>query len=320
MPAKRKQEDWIREKLQILVDIAQKVPKNKIMNEYAEYTALKLISVNYYKTTFLNVVKQNKKAKKYYDGAVYIDLFAGSGLVKLKETGDIIAGSSLCALSDPKLSFDYAVCVEKDRKKSQVLETHLSKVFSIKKFNVIQGDCNVVIKDVVNNIKSRFKNPIVFTFVDPEGLEIKMKTLKFLSDSFPAQDFMINVGSQGLSRVKGKLDKGNAAIESTWNDYWRDDDANAEALLYEISNEQTIEGEYQERISEVLGKKLGETISIRGVPGNIEYYILTYSRKTKGDSKYVKSLTALKLRIEKEDKKSVKRMLDVISGRNQTLL
>lgn len=59
-----KQEDWIRNKLEILTKIAQKVPDSEIKNEYAEYTALKLISVNYYKTTFLNVVRRNDKAKK----------------------------------------------------------------------------------------------------------------------------------------------------------------------------------------------------------------------------------------------------------------
>lgn len=199
------------------------------------------------------------KQKNNYDGAVYIDLFSGSGLVKLRETGDIIAGSPLCALSHPDMNFDYAVCVEKDKKKSQVLEQRLDKILPKEKFNVIQGDCNAVISNVVNNIKSKFSNPIVFTFVDPEGMEIKMKTLKFLSDSFPAQDFMINVGSQGLLRVKGKLDKGDTSTESTWNEYWGEE--NAEALLYEISQGQTIEDKYQEKLSEILGKKLRRNYS-----------------------------------------------------------
>jgi three-Cys-motif partner protein len=317
LPPKIKQEDWIRNKLKILVDIAKKYKDDEIMNQYAEYTALKLISLNYYKTTFLNVVTRNPKAKKYYDGSVYIDLFAGSGLVKLKETGDIVAGSPLCALSHPAQNFDYAVCVEKDKKKATVLESRLSKILSKDQFTVVQGDCNSVINDVIQKIQSKFKKPIVFTFVDPEGMEVKMKTLKQLNDSFLAQDFMINVGSQGVLRVKGKLDKGDTSTESTWKDFWGDE--NAEALLYEISNGQTVEKEYQERIAEAMGKKFGETIPIRGIPGNIEYFILAYSRKTKGDSKYTKALTDLKTRIEKEDKKSVKRMLDVISGRNQTL-
>lgn len=317
MGPKIKQEDWIRSKLERLLAIAKRVDDKEVMNEYAEYTALKLISVLYYKTTFLNVVKRNEKSRKYYDGAVYVDLFAGSGLVKLKETGDVIAGSPLCALSNNELNFDYAVCIEKDRKKSQVLENRLTKVIPKEQFKVIQGDCNIVIKDVIQTIKSKFNNPIVFTFVDPEGMEVKMKTLKLLNDSFTAQDFMINVGAQGVSRVKGKLDKGDTSTESTWNEYWGDE--NAEALLYEISQGKRIEEKYQEKISETMGKKMGETIPIKGIPGNIEYYILAYSRETKGESKYTKALTALKNRIEKEDKKSVRRMLDVISGRNQTL-
>ncbi|MDH3764989.1 MAG: three-Cys-motif partner protein TcmP [Nitrosopumilus sp.] len=312
-----KQEDWTRNKLIKLLDIAKNIHDEEIMNQYAEYTALKLISISYYKTVFLNVVKRNEKAKKYYDGAVYIDLFAGTGLVKLKETGDIIAGSPVCALSANESNFDYAVCVEKDKKKSQVLENRLAKIIPRDQFKVIQGDCNVVIQEVIQAIKSKFDNPIVFTFVDPEGMEIKMETLKLLNDSFKAQDFMINVGAQGVLRVKGKLDKGDMSTESTWNEYWGDE--NAEALLYEISQGIRVEDKYQEKIAEVLGKKFGETIPIKGIPGNIEYYILAYSRATKGESKYTKALTMLKERIGKEDKKSIRRMLDVISGRNETL-
>lgn len=317
MSPKIKQEDWIRSKLKKLLEIARKVQDNEIMNQYAEYTALKLISIQYYKTTFLNVVKRNEKARRYYDGAIYVDLFAGSGLVKLKGTGDIIAGSPLCALSNNELNFDYAICVEKDRKKSEILDKRLAKIIPKEQFKIIQGDCNIVIDDVIQTIKGKFRNPIIFTFVDPEGMEIKMKTLKKLNDSFNAQDFMINVGAQGVLRVKGKLDKGDKSTKDTWNEYWGDE--NAEALLYEISEGKRIESKYQESILGAMGKKIGETIPIKGIPGNIEYYILAYSRETKGESKYTKSLKDLKTRIKKEDKKSVKRMLDVISGRNKTL-
>lgn len=317
MPPKMKQEEWIRKKLEMLLSIGAKVDDDDIKNQYAEYTALKLISVLYYKTTFLNVVKRNEKALKYYDGAVYIDLFAGSGLVELTSEKDIIAGSPICALSNKEMNFDFAVCVENNEKRKKALETRLEKIVPRSNFEVIKGDCNEVIEDVIKLVSSKFKNPIVFTFVDPEGMEIKMKTLKKLSDAFPAQDFMINVGAQGVLRVKGKLDKGDKSTENTWNQYWGE--INAEELLSEIAQGKTVEEKYQEKLHTALGKKYGETIPIKGIPGNIEYYILTYSRETRGQSGYTDALTSLKKRIEKEDKKSVKRMLDVITNRNQTL-
>ncbi len=318
MSPKIKQEEWIRDKLKQLLDIGSKLHDNEVKNQYAEYTALKLISVSYYKEIFLSVVKKNKKAKEYYDGAVYIDLFAGSGLVELSSNKDIIAGSPLCVLSNNNENFDFAICVEDNEKRKKVLENRLKKIMSPKDFKVIKGDCNKVIDDVILSINERFKNPIVFTFVDPEGMEVKMKTLQRLSDAFPAQDFMINVGSQGVLRVKGKLDKGDMSTEDTWNQFWGEHDA--KDLLSEIAQGKKVEKKYQEKLDLMLGKKLGETIPIKGVPGNIEYYILAYSRKTKGEGGYTKALTALKNRIEKEDKKSVKRMLDVITGRNQTLM
>lgn len=288
-----------------------------VVNEYFAYSALKLISIYYYSEPFLKVAKNDERLKQGYDGAVYIELFGGAGLVKLKDTGDLVAGSALCATADKTKNFDYVICVEKDSKRKHTLETRLAKILPKEKFDVIQGDCNNCINDVISSIKKKFNNPIVLTFVDPEGMEIKWSTLQTLSDAFSSQDFMINVSASGATRVKGKLEKGDFSPLKTWESYWGNEDAMD--ILLELAQGSTVEEQYQEKINRVLGKPMGATIAVRDNGDIIAYYILGYTRKTVGGSGYANVFTALKQRIEKEDRRSVKRFLDVIHERTTTL-
>jgi three-Cys-motif partner protein len=318
MGIKIKQEDWIRKYLTKLIEFGKSVNDNEEKNEYAAYTALKLISVTYYVPTFLNVAQHPDRKTEGYDGAVYVDLFAGSGLVNISDTYDTVAGSPICALSANKNNFSYALCVEKDKKKKEALEKRVARIYPENKFTIIHGDCNDSIDKVISIVKEHFDNPIMLTFVDPEGMEIKMKTLKKLSDAFPAQDFMINVGSQGVLRVHGKLKKGDYSTERTWNEYWGEEDI--EFLLSEIAERKTVEEQYKEKLSETLGKNVGEIIPINDTKNNPEYFILGYTRSTKGNSGYARALTDLKRRLEHEDRTSVRRMLEAMTGRNKTLI
>ncbi len=76
--AKEDKYTWLKKRLQLLFDTGNKVKDASITNDYGCYTALKLISV----------ARNPTRKTEGFDGAVYLDLFAGSGLVKLTETGD----------------------------------------------------------------------------------------------------------------------------------------------------------------------------------------------------------------------------------------
>lgn len=322
MGSKIPKHDWMKKYLGIITEIGNKVKDSGPTNDYGCYTSLKLISVLYYAAPFLQVATKPERADQGYDGAVYIELFAGSGLVKLTDTGDLVGGSPLCAVSSMQMifnknqTFKYVVCIEKDPVRKKALEERLEKVLPKENFAVIGQDCNKCIQEVINLIQKRFNNPIVLTFVDPEGMEIKWSTLETLSKAFAAQDFIINVSSSGAARVRGKLEKGDKSVEKTWNEYWGDQDA--QVLLSELAEGKKIEQKYQEKIKEILGKPMGDTIPIRETKNNIAYHILGYTRETAGGSGYARVFTALKKKIEKEDRDSVRRMLDVIHNRTKT--
>ncbi|HZS74632.1 MAG TPA: three-Cys-motif partner protein TcmP [Candidatus Nitrosotalea sp.] len=311
MPKKRKEDyDWMKERLQILLDIGKKVPNEDPTNDYGSYTAMKLISVNYYSAVFSGVARHPNRKLEGFDGAVYIDLFAGAGLVKLSDTGDYVGGSTLCALSNSK-GFDFCVAIEKSKERASVLEKRLSAISPDGQFRVINDDCNECIDQAISVIKGKYQKPIVLAFVDPEGMEIRWDTLKKLSDAFFSCDFMINVSSSGSLRVAGKLKKGMDEVKETFSDYWGED---AEVVLSEFAEGKTPETKYGEKIG-TLGRRVGDIIPIRDNGNNVVYYLLGYTRMTTGGSQYASAFKTLNDRFRNMDRASVTNILNHINAR-----
>lgn len=307
--------DWMKKYLQKITDMGEKIKDKDVTTDYGCYTALKLISVLYYSEVFTNVAMHNNRKQEGYDGAVYLDLFAGSGLVKLTDTNDYVAGSPICAALN-KNGFDHLVCVEKDPAKKNALHDRLGRIIPNDKFDVLQANCNDNIDEVISRVRAKFKNPIVFAFVDPEGMEIKWETLEKLSDAFPSTDFMVNVASQGVVRVRGKLEKGDKSVEKAMSGYYDED---VQSILADLASGKTPHEKYQEKINRILGKVAGDNIKIRDQGEKIAYYILCYTRHTRGGSQYAKALTTLRSRIEWADRDNVRNILDHIHGRSSPL-
>ena len=305
--------DWLQEKLKQLADLTLTVTQEEPTTNYKAHTVLKLIGLNYYAKTFTNIV-QNQITKGWYDAAVYVDLFAGTGLVKLKGTkfDDYMPGSPLCASSN---RFDYLVCVDSVMDKCRILEERLQN--SSKEFDVICGDCNQKISTVVELIKKKYERPIILAFVDPEGLAIKFSTLKTLNNAFLSCDFMVNVNSPGVRRVTGKIQKGIDDVRSNLEGYYDDEDANK--ILGEFAAGTTPEEKYERLIRESLGKPRGSTISIKDTKEKVAYHILCFTRQTRGNSPYSKTLNELKKRLDWTNGAIVSRCLETTYSRQNTL-
>lgn len=304
--------EWLKNRLEILTKLAETVMVKGPTTDYNDFTALKLIAIHYYASIFSRVVHYQKE-KNWADGAVYVDLFAGTGLVKLKGSkfNDFMPGSPVCAALT-KDKFDYLICVETSKERCQILEERLSKIISRDKFDVLNGDCNNMIPKITDLINQRFKKPILLTFVDPEGLEIKFSTLKTLSDNFSKCDFMVNVNSLGVKRVSGKFEKGITNIKTSLEDYY---DLDANFILKELAEGKEPEEKYAELIKNTLGKKMGNIIKIRDEGDKIAYYILGYTRETQGGSKYSKGFEDLERRLNWADKTKVRRAIERIHNR-----
>lgn len=307
--------DWLKSKLEIISEIGRKVRIDGITTEYAAYTALKLIAIHYYSEVFSQIARHPNRRLQGFDGAVYLDLFAGTGLVKLTDTNDFVGGSVPCAVMT-KSGYDYCICVEIKKDRCEILEKRLSKILKNNEFKVINGDCNECINQVIELIKIKFKRPIIFTVIDPEGMEIKFSTLKALADSFKSCDFMISVTTSGVSRVAGKFEKGITNIKKSLENYL---DQDAHAILQQLAEGETPQSLYQGQIEKILGKPIGDTIPIHKKGKDVAYYLLGYTRSTKAGSQYGKSLSKLKKQIEWADRTHVKNALDQIYNRAGTI-
>lgn len=313
---KKENPEWLYEKLENLTELSRQLSDDEITTEYHEYTALKLIAIRYYAKVFSDIVNSPRQ-RTWYDGAVYVDLFAGTGLVKLKGSkhDDFLPGSPLCA-GLIENGFAYIVCVEKDKEKYNALQTRLSKILPREKFGVIHGDCNTEITKVIDMIKQRFDKPILLTFVDPEGLDVKFSTIKELGDSFRNCDFLMNVNAQGVRRVSAKYQKGVTNVKKSLENYL---DSDVNDILRELAEGKMPQEQVADLIRGSLGKPMGSTIKIRDEGERIAYYLLGYTRETKGGSQYSDVFDTLRRRLEWADRTQVRRQIERIHQRQSGL-
>lgn len=128
--------------------------------------------------------------KTKWDQRVYIDLFAGPGKVRLKDSGKVLLGSPLLALSVPD-PFDRYIFCEEDPVAMNALQQRVHDSFPKADVHFVPGDCNKVIDGIVKKIPkpSRRLRVLSFCFVDPFSLNIHFQTIKKLATYI--MDFLI---------------------------------------------------------------------------------------------------------------------------------
>jgi three-Cys-motif partner protein len=105
----------------------------------------------------------------------YIDLFAGAGLERYKDTGKLGWGSPLIAAQAP-YSFAQLHLCEKNQRKYEALAERVRRFFS--SAQVILGDANDEVNTVLATIPRR---TLSLAFLDPYGLHLNFETLRTLS-------------------------------------------------------------------------------------------------------------------------------------------
>jgi three-Cys-motif partner protein len=164
--AKRKHDRW--------PELCDRVAEedNLPCREAGAWTEEKLFTWNRYLEITSNAMATNPK----WSGLVYVDLFGGPGICKLKETKKRFPGSALLAAYAPKAFHSILVC-EKNVTLAEALKTRLERAAS-GRGHVIVGDCNEKIGELVSKIPDR---ALTLAFIDPEGLHIHFETLRILT-------------------------------------------------------------------------------------------------------------------------------------------
>jgi len=106
-------------------------------------------------------------------GAAFVDLFAGPGLARIRETGEVVNGSPLIALAHSATPFSRVICCDLDTENVDALKERTRQFGD--RVQVVHGDCNDRIDEIVKLVPPYGLN---IALVDPYGLRpLRFETL-----------------------------------------------------------------------------------------------------------------------------------------------
>ena len=148
-----------------------------VCSEVGGWTEEKHRLVSLYSTLFSSGMK-DKWGKR-----IYIELYAGPGQSKIRDTSRIIAGSPIHALSvkDP---FDKYIFCEENPEYLEALKTRVKRIAPARNVVYLLGDCNKRAHDILAEIPAGSSSDTVLSlcFADPFDISLKFETLRTLSD------------------------------------------------------------------------------------------------------------------------------------------
>ncbi|MCK4292030.1 MAG: three-Cys-motif partner protein TcmP [Planctomycetes bacterium] len=105
----------------------------------------------------------------------YIDLFAGAGIEKLRDSKELNWGSPMIA-AQARFPFNRLHLCEKSKRKFDALKSRIQEKHPNPQ--VLHGDANIGIHEIVSDIG---QNSLSLAFLDPYGLHLAYETLRSLS-------------------------------------------------------------------------------------------------------------------------------------------
>lgn len=127
---------------------------------------------------YLEITTSAMAGKPHWSGLVYVDLFAGPGICRIKSSRRRIPGSALIAANAPKPFRTILLC-EKDKALAKACQTRLSRTAVADRCQVFLGDCNERVSEIASQIPER---ALTLAFVDPEGLDAEFSTIQTLAN------------------------------------------------------------------------------------------------------------------------------------------
>lgn len=128
--------------------------------------------------------------KERWDERVYIELYAGSGFARLRQSSKLIAGSPVRAVT-LEHPFDKYIFCERHSEQLDALKKRIGAVSPARNVAYILGDCNERVNEILAEIPSYSTKHRVLSlcFVDPFDIGIRFETLRSLSQRYI--DFLV---------------------------------------------------------------------------------------------------------------------------------
>lgn len=155
-------------------------------NDVGPWTEEKHRLVAYYSAQFSGAMKDK------FQKRVYIELYAGAGYSRIRDTDRILPGSPINALT-LKQPFDKYIFCEEHPEKRAALETRVRRhAPPNSEIKFIPGDCDTCVPEIAAAIPrhSKVNKVLTLCFVDPNDIGIKFATLRTLGAS-RMMDFIV---------------------------------------------------------------------------------------------------------------------------------
>ncbi|MEM3955285.1 MAG: three-Cys-motif partner protein TcmP [Candidatus Bathyarchaeia archaeon] len=306
----------LQEKLKTLINVGKECSKIKPETHYEAHTwtAIKLISLLCYVDVYSRIMFKQKRNLNLSE-IIYIDPLAGSGTNRIRETGDIIAGSPLISGVFSSFKFDKYFFAEENYDKRIALQARLENLLKDegkRKRVIIEDDCNKLLKRVMNYLSSLNNKAHYLLFIDSEGIETNWKELSEVL-YYPGDlvfVFQIREVIEQINRWKNY----SAVTKFFGNEKWKECRNERELLdLYkaQIKGIKTTWGKGREVIDDLTIK------SSEKDPSPYYYNMIFAALRTKGENPWFKNLLPyLKEKVARYSGNSVKQALDVLTGRS----
>ncbi len=223
------------------------------------WTVIKELLLAYYGPSYLMIMRKQKWIKKL----CYVDLFAGSGIIKLTGLKNYYLGSPLIVKYAIDGNFDNYYFFEQKNTNVNQLKTLVQDDHS----SVYQGDSNVEIGNIISALSKTGVHSLIF--IDPYAMEVKFDTIRKLSDI--SCDIIINVAVEEIKRAIMQfraLHNNTTALDTFFGDEkWKNE-------LPENPDDEKIFDYYSNKIVEEARKKTPIKTAVYKTLDGHHYYLL----------------------------------------------
>lgn len=232
MPRKIPTNEWLKSKLDRLIEMRNLVSKECPDQYYSEpdygfWSIKKEIALMYWIWPFLQI------AAKYFESFYYIDLFAGSGLMKAENV--LFVGSPIVAIGStlPDKKFSQYICIEADESRKIALEKRAAvacKKFGTCEAKIFHSDSNIELGNILRECCPIDKTCFL-AFIDPQKItDLKWSTLNMLL-THGKGDLIINFPTMPIVRNLRVPESESAITDFIGDPSWSQVEPNAEAIL-----------------------------------------------------------------------------------------
>ncbi len=223
--------------------------------------------------------------KNSWDRRVYLDLFSGPGFVKVRNTGRVLLGSPLVALSLPDL-FDAYVFSDENSESLSALQQRARRFHLQERCSFVAGDVNDKVEDITRIIPGdALQKTLSFCFLDPYKLNIRFETVSALARGRNI-DFLIllalHVDANRNLQTYIRDESSTIAEflgDFEWRDKWREGEKSGTTFV------EFLAASYSDRMAQIgyIPMGLGKMVKIRTDQRNLPlYYLAFFSRHQKG--------------------------------------